>query len=176
MNRITRLCLFWLTLFSGAVLAGGCIVVHDDHDSTTYTTIDAGHELTAVLGEGAGVFVEYQLGGHWRVWTSCDTAITERSCDYEIHVTAAHSIDSVHEEAFEAGDHVDLFGADTLVFYAHTTTVSDAIELTTPAGERLQIEVVLDGVLAPDYLVWSSGGSVQEGATSSPVVFEPDAS
>jgi hypothetical protein len=162
-------------LLTIAMVGAGCIVVHDDHDVVAHTTIDAGIELQTQLGEGAGVFVEYQSGGHWRIWTSCDTFLTDRSCDFEIRATAAFAIDALVELGLEGADHVDLFGEDTAVFYAHTSVGSDAVEILAPAGEALQIEVVLDGTVAPDYLVWFGSGHKHMGASSSPTVFEPNA-
>src|SRR6476646_9230915 len=78
--------------------ASGCIIEDDNHYTggppvygasdtvSCYTPVQSGAagsidpsmviDPTTVLGSmgGAGAFIEYAPGGHWRIWTSCDTA------------------------------------------------------------------------------------------------------
>ena len=127
-----------------------------------------------MLGEGAGVFVEYLTGGQWRIWTSCDTAVSGTGCQFEIRAVAGGRIDGVTAFDTELDDAVELYGADTAVFLAYTEMASDEVEILTEAGDSLMLEVVLDGIVAPEYLVWYGSGYKHTGAATSPVVFEPD--
>ena len=47
-------------------------------------SIDPDLGLSSDAGQGTGVFVEYKTGGHWRIFASCDTAITGYNCNYDV--------------------------------------------------------------------------------------------
>ena len=164
-----------------ALASSGCIIVDEDPDfivhdgDAAYVTIDADQQLTTDLGYGAGLFVEYYRGGQWTLWTSCDTELSGYSCDWEVNVTSYAPIEGVETYALEGYDRVDLYGAYGLTFYADTAYDMDLVDFYTEPGELVEIEVVLDGLLAPEYLVWFGNGAVQSGLTRSPVVFQPDA-
>ena len=42
--------------------------------------VDTGGTLVTTPGNGIGVYVEYQSGGHWRVSWTCDSSLTNLSC------------------------------------------------------------------------------------------------
>lgn len=180
-----------LTLLAATLLLSAttpaCVIVDDDdyhHDDdyyepavsdAVYTTIDADHVLDTDLGEGAGMFVEYATGGRWTLWTSCDTNVTGALCLWEAHVTArSGGIYDVLEFDTEDFDSVEYFGENGVSFYAETGAFSDAVEFYTEPGTLLEVELVLDGYMAPEYLVWFGNGYVHNGANGSPVVFQPD--
>ncbi len=140
-----------------------------------YTTVDAGQTLTTDLGEGAGVFVEYQRGGNWRVWTSCDKNVTGRSCHYEVTVSPRAPVEWVNGVDLESNDYYERNGDGTITFVAETGADSDAIEFATKPGALVDIELTLDGNVDPSYFVWFGNDDVRRGAPSSPVVFQPDA-
>ncbi len=146
----------------------------DPYYDAQYTTIDADYVLETDLGYGAGVFVEYSMGGLWYLWTSCDTAVAVGDCTYDIHVLSHSPIDSVAGYDLEGWDNVDPYASDAFMFYADTAFMSDAVEFTTAPGALVEIELVLDGYVAPEYFVWYGNGRVHNGAAGSPVVFQPD--
>ncbi|MSP24009.1 MAG: hypothetical protein EXR75_02370 [Myxococcales bacterium] len=164
---------------------GGCVFSerHDDDDrdglgrdvTAFHTTIDSGEMLSTELGSGAGVFVEYARGGVWRIWTSCDTALTGLDCIYQIEVASYGRIDAVDGIDLEPFDTVDVFDDESLTFYAETDYESDAVEVFATPGALLTVSVALDGLVDPSYFVWIGNGAVNEGAPASPVVFQPDA-
>jgi len=165
-----------------ALLANAC-VVHDDDDHHDddysdgggyYATVDADFVLDTVLGEGAGVFVEYGRGGVWTVWTSCDTLVYGNTCAYQINVVSHATIDTVDEQELEGYDEVELFGRDSFTLFAETATHLDMVQFTTEPGALVEMEVILDGLVSPDRFVWYGNGVVHEGAPESPVVFQPD--
>ena len=119
--------------------------------------------------------MEYRTGGDWEVWTSCDTKATGATCNYEVNITSAGAISNVESVDVEANDRVDSFNGNAISFFAETATRSDALRFTTEPGADLEVELILDGIVAPPYMVWYADGLVHDGADGSPVVFQPTA-
>jgi len=140
-----------------------------------FTTIDAGHTLSTSLGEGAALLVEYERGGTWHLWTSCDTKKTGYNCAFGVYAYPRGGIDTLAALDFEAGDRIDDHGDGTFTFVSSTDVDSDGITLVSKPGALLDVELTLDGAVEPSYLVWYGNGNVHEGAPRSPVVFQPDA-
>jgi hypothetical protein len=167
------------------VAVSGCIIVDDsrhqdgtvlvDHSEPVYVTIDADQILHTDLGQGVGLFVEYSTGGGWRLWTSCDTAISDVTCSFDAHVVGDADISHVTPVGLGEGDSVELGATNELWFYAETGTESDAVEFASNPGASVELELWLDGAIDPAYIYWVGDGVVHEGAPDSPVVFEPNA-
>ncbi|MET0591223.1 MAG: hypothetical protein ABW133_00890, partial [Polyangiaceae bacterium] len=47
-------------------------------------TIDTDAQLATEAGKGAGLLVEYGNGGHWHIFTVCDTAVSSFSCNFDV--------------------------------------------------------------------------------------------
>ena len=47
-------------------------------------SIDPGATMAADPGYGVGVFAQYDQGGFWTVYTTCDTEISGTSCNFDI--------------------------------------------------------------------------------------------
>ncbi len=146
-----------------------------DPFDTVYTSIEPDYVLNTDLGYGTGLFVEYTAGGDWEVWTSCDTRTTGATCDFEVNITATRIVSNLQELELEASDHVQVYNDNTLGLVANTASGSDALRFSTEPGTSVEIELLLDGAIAPEYLVWFSNGQVNDGANGSPVVFQPAA-
>lgn len=169
-------------LLAAAALLGslsGCLLNDRSNlivkDKPYYTTVDAGETLSTELGKGAAAFVEYQRGGRWRLWTSCDTKVTGLMCRYQITVAPRAALGSITAVDLEASDSYERYSDGTFTFFAETGIDRDAIEFTTKPGALIDVELILDGSVDPQYLVWYGNGRVHEGAPRSPVVFQPDA-
>jgi len=164
-----------LTAGSGCLFVGG-----DDGDTVVtsndpyYTTIDRDHVLTTDLGEGAGLFVEYANAGVWTLWTSCDSNLTDHGCAWHAEVFADAALGTPEAFYLEGNDHIHTHEAG-LSFYAETSYDMDMMVFTTEPGALVEIDVTLDGYLAPGYLVWFGNDVVHDGAPRSPVAFQPDA-
>jgi hypothetical protein len=170
-----------LCLGLAAASLQGCIIVDGDDDDdvvlvdpATYVTIDAGAVLSTTLGEGAGFFVEYQPGGYWTFWTSCDTLLAGTRCYWDAQILGDSTLELTFDEGLEGNDFIERYADNALRFYAITEEDSDLIEVAAEPGALLEVDLLLDGLVAPDYLVWQGNGYVQHGASGSPVVFQPD--
>jgi hypothetical protein len=173
----------WSTSLGVALLVGtassGCVFVHDDHHDGVpdpdpeiiAVGIDEGASLEADPGAGVGVFVEYQGGGDYRIWTTCDSEVTGYSCAFDLFLTA----DSLRvsdtedlegfDEASDLGDEVDVS--------LDTDVDTDGVVVTTLDGAPLRLEVWLDGAPDAEFVYWVQGGVIRQGAPSNPVDFVP---
>jgi hypothetical protein len=154
---------------------------HHDYDApdpstSFYTTIDANEALTAVPGEGIGAMIEYGSGGTWAIWTTCDTAFSGYACGFEIDVYTYALLDDVRGGAdLEADESIQIWDDYSFTFFASTDYDTDTMEFFTAPGELVEMELVLDGYIEPMHFRWVGNNTVHnEGAPSSPVVFQPD--
>ncbi len=127
-------------------------------------TLDTGATMTQVPGDGIGVFVEYQTGGKWRVWWTCDTNKTRQPCDYTV---TAHAV----------GGTTDLVGQDLLGknvsalsdgWTATSTTEAQAHGLTfkTAAGTALSLSARIAGIEDTNFLFFVQDNKVVGGSES----------
>ena len=64
--------------------------------------VDTGGTLLTTPGNGIGVYVEYQTGGHWRVSWTCDTSLTSLSCNFVVDASVtAGTIASTGSDGLE---------------------------------------------------------------------------
>jgi hypothetical protein len=175
----------FLAVIALGLSTGGCIIVDDDDEhhvapppssSGYYTTIDEGVTLepTFGFGHGAGLFVEYETGGLWTVFTSCDTLDSGFECQYEINVSTHYPFYSLDGFDLEPGDAVESYSDYDFTMFSWTDVDWDEMQFTTEPGQPVQIELVLDGFVEPAFFRWGGDGAVYEGAPYSPVVFQPN--
>jgi hypothetical protein len=116
--------------------------------------VDSNQTMNAQPGEGVGVFVEYNKGGHWHVWWTCDTNQTAQSCDFSVSLAAATgNISNIDATELAGG----LYSAPTpsrLEARSTTTTDVKGFRFDTDAGAVITLEATLA----------SSGGDIKDGS------------
>jgi hypothetical protein len=131
--------------------------------------------LTTDAGDGAGVFVEYMDGGAYHVFSTCDTNKSGYSCQWAIvaSIDPTLSLQVTDDGDLEGDDTITRVdeGAVRLVF--NSDADFDGAVLSAPAGEKLRLNVVLDGCYDSSLVSWVSNGSIVSGAPSDPVDFVP---
>lgn len=187
----------WLTRAFGAVamagLATGCIVERQHHvvrddpprctspgSSAASAWIETDERLEAAPGEGAGVFVEYESGGRWHVWLTCDTSVTGRPCHFDVFAQAlGASIGNVVGESLSPGDAVYHDCSDTAQLMTSTRATISGMYFDAPPGATIQLDVLLDGAPYPELVYWygkhrkGDRSDVRYGAPGNPVAFTP---
>jgi hypothetical protein len=139
-------------------------------------SIDTDAQLITDAGQGAGVLVEYMNGGHWHVWTVCDTAISGYACDFDVTAQAIGAkVTNILAEELESGDVATSYCSDTAVLGVTTRTDFDGVWFDTTAGATVRVTVALGQALYENVLYWTSGGMVHEDANANPVEFTPTA-
>lgn len=137
--------------------------------------IDTDEAMEVDPGESVGIFVEYQSGGAYFVYTTCDTDVSGYACYFDIVLRAAERtpIWGVSLDQLEVGDDVIVRDQSTVRLLAYTDYETDGILVQVDEGEALRIDALLDGECAQDYLRWVSEGVPQPGAPSNPFELEP---
>ncbi len=156
----------------------------DDSDASddagpqpTLAFVDANRTLNAVAGQGVGVFVTYQSGGQWLVQWTCDTAVTNESCFFQIDVRAVTGSPVVlASDSIAPGGTVGPSSPGTIQISTTTTTEEDQASFVTSAGATLSVAVLLNGQGSGQYFFFVQNGKVNggyQGALADPLEFEP---
>jgi hypothetical protein len=152
-------------------------------------TIDTGATMTSTPGQGVGVFVQYAQGGHWTVFTTCDTTLSGDNCGFDVLVSALpngttlpgttngvaqqQGITNVQGQNLEAGDAVTLNEDGSVDLTATTTFGTDGMSFDAAPGQTIEINVLLDGQDAQDFVFAVSNGALLNGVPTNPVDFTP---
>ena len=154
--------------------------------------VDTGQTLSAPAGQGVGVFIEYQTGGHWNLSWTCDTQLTGRTCPFGIAVAlTSPSSGAAAANGATPGTIVnvvdDLVSPDATVtspspseLAASSTTGSslDAIGFDTFPGATITVTVTLSGVENGSFFFFVQDGKVNggyKGTISDPLMLVPSA-
>ncbi len=140
------------------------LVVDVDTDATLVTT----------PGNGIGVYVEYQSGGHWRVSWTCDTVLTNLSCNFVVDASVTTgSIANPTSEGFEGGDSVTQASPQQIEAVTTTTTEDDAILFDTTPGAVITVTVSLNAPVSFFFVQDNQVNGGWMGALTNPLMFQP---
>lgn len=144
--------------------------------------VDSNETMNASPGQGVGVFTQYQTGGHWNVWWTCDTDKSSLPCAFDITASVmAGAIENVAGQALQRTDVLNQPSAQEIE--ATTTTTTTTVEGVTfdtvvPSGDTpiVTVTVKLSGYYDPSYFFFVQDGKIKGGYTGSltdPLMFEP---
>jgi hypothetical protein len=138
--------------------------------------IDTGAKLQTVAGDGVGAFIEYEQGGRWHVFTTCDTRLSGLPCYFNVIATLPEgaSYGGLSEESLESEDGIYEY-ADGVELATVTREDVDGMYFDAPAGEVVRFEVYLDDGLDARFIYWVGGGAVHNGAPTNPIDLLPSA-
>jgi hypothetical protein len=171
-----------------STLATGCLISVEDNPPPPNTStpvepqpvgnsgpvlarLDADKTMNAKGGDGVGVFVEYQSGGHWHIWWTCDTSLTGQTCSFSHAVTGGPFRNIKSEGA----------GRDAAQSITTQSTVSSGIGemfFDTDAGAIITVTSSVAGADNTDgrYFFFVQDGKVNggfAGRLSNPLQFQP---
>jgi hypothetical protein len=139
--------------------------------------VDPGGSLSATPGAGVGVFTQYQTGGHWSVWWTCDTNVTRQPCGYQIAVSvAAGALSNLRGVALETGDRLSQPTSQQALVLATTTTERDEIDFDAAPGVSIELTVGLDPEPDTNFLFFVQDGRINggyRGSLTNPLILEP---
>jgi hypothetical protein len=141
------------------------------------STIDTGGQLKIDAGQGAGVYIEYQSGGHWQLYTSCDTLKANTNCQWDIIMTPQDgaSLSNVIGSDLEADDSLLPYATASYQLLASTSADLDAVSFDSTPGAAILVDAYLDDTCAVRYFFWLGDGAVHSGSPSNPLILAPSA-
>ena len=147
-------------------------------DTPKQVAITPDKTLNADPGAGVGIFAEYATGGHWHVWTTCDTNKSKVACDFEVFAIPEKGakISNVQAaEALEGGDVAEALTDGSAHLSASTSTELDGMTFDATPGAVVELEVYFDGVPDARVVFWYGHETLHTGAPTDPVDFLPEA-
>jgi hypothetical protein len=139
-------------------------------------SIDTGQTLSTEPGVGAGVFIEYNQGGNWHVFTSCDSKLYGKSCVWNVvaSVSKGQTVTNVSIESPEAADGDTLYTeTDSVELAVETWNDLDGMRFNTSPGEVVRFDVYLGGERDARYIYWVGNNAIHKGAPSDPIDLQP---
>jgi hypothetical protein len=148
----------------GGDVDGGIDGGTDGGGSHSLTAIvDTNRTLNATAGQGVGVFVEYDSGGHWDVSWTCDTAISNETCDFDLAFTIVNGGGAVPTNVMVYGDPTLPPVQGGLVITSTVGSSLDEVTFDTAPGATIELTTKLSGELNGAIVFFVQDGAVNGG-------------
>ena len=143
--------------------------------------VDPNRTMNASPGEGVGVFTQYETGGHWDIWWTCDTSKTSLPCAFDVTVTVSTgTIANVAGQTLAAAEAPTQASTQSVELVTTTTTGIDGMTFDTvvPVGTTpiITLNAKLNGVDDAQYLFFVQDGEINgnyAGMLTDPLMLEP---
>ena len=143
--------------------------------------VDPNRTMNATPGNGVGVFTQYETGGHWNVWWTCDTSKTNLPCAFDVTVTVSTgTLANVAAQTLAADDTLTQPSTQDIELVTTTTTGIDGVTFDTvvPAGATpvITLNAKLNGLDDGQYLFFVQDGQINgnyAGTLTDPLMLEP---
>jgi hypothetical protein len=133
--------------------------------------IDTNQTMKVNAGQGVGVFVEYDTGGHWNVWWTCDSSVdsSNPACTFDIKITAqTGTITAVAPQSLASGDSVAQPTSSSVVATTTTSTGSPGFTFSTSPGAQILLDAAVGGQHDGAFIFWVQDGQVDDGFQGTP--------
>jgi hypothetical protein len=143
-------------------------------NNASQSAIDTGAPLTTEPGQGIGVLIDYEAGGRWHVHVACDTAVSSEECFWDVIVEPLDGakVRGVSTEGLESEDSYD-WDAGGARLVALTGTDNDGFFIDVDPGARVRIDALIDDRAGNEFMYWVSGGGMNRGAPTNPLILTP---
>jgi hypothetical protein len=136
--------------------------------------VDTGGTLLTTPGNGIGVYVEYQTGGLWRVSWTCDTALTNLSCNFVVDASVTvGAITNPEGDGLEAGDALSQPNPQQIEAVTTTTTGVDAMLFDATPGASITLTVTLNAPVSFFFVQDNQVNGGYKGALTNPLMLQP---
>ncbi len=143
--------------------------------------VDPNQTMNATPGDGVGVFIEYQTGGHWHVWWTCDTNKTGLSCAFDNTITVATgTLTNLASQLGAPPDSATQANPQQIEATTTTTSAVDGITFDTPfsPGQTpvITLNALMNGVADGTFLFFVQNGQINggyQGTLTDPLMLEP---
>ena len=139
--------------------------------------VDPDRVMHATAGQGVGVFIEYQTGGHWRVWWICDTALTSEACRFDVIAAVADgAIGNAAGLALGDGDHLSQTNAQSVEALTTTTETIEGMTFDSTPGATITLDAQVGGLRDGSFFFFVQDGKINGGYMSTltdPLMLQP---
>jgi hypothetical protein len=126
--------------------------------------VDTGKTMTALPGEGVGVFTEYKGNGKWHVWWTCDTKKTSQSCDFRLKIAVTTgAISNAQTEVPGAGYLDASAGAASIGATTITGSEIHGVAFDTAPGATITLDARVGEFHDSSFLFFVQDGKVNGG-------------
>jgi hypothetical protein len=125
--------------------------------------IDTDQTMTADPGQGVGVFLEYAAGGAWTVFWTCDTAVTQKTCDVSLGMSVAEGAIEAVDTSFVPGGFTAQSTPASLDVATTTGSELHGITFRTAPGAVLTLDARVGGLSDGSFLFFVQDGKVNGG-------------
>jgi hypothetical protein len=183
-----------IAMVAGAGFLAGCIANSTDHHGGSgaggpsasssgggadtqplLVDVDTGGTLVTTPGNGIGVYVEYQSGGHWSVSWTCDTALTNLSCSFIVDASISAGTIVPTGATVEASGSVSQATPRQIEAVTTTTTSVDGLLFDASPGASLTVTVALNAPVSFFFVQDNQVNGGYQGILTNPLVFQPSA-
>jgi hypothetical protein len=136
--------------------------------------VDPNQTLESTPGKGIGVYVEYETGGHWRISWTCDTLLTNLSCNFMV-AAAVTSGEITNGAALDPASSASVTQPNAAQVQSTSTTTSgvDGVLFDGPPGSRVTVTVQLNAPLSFFFVQDGKVNGGYQGPLANPLTFEP---
>jgi hypothetical protein len=144
--------------------------------------VDPNRTMSATPGDGVGVFTQYETGGHWDIWWTCDTSKTSLPCAFDITVSVTTgTIANVASQGLLSDNGDDLTQSTTQIEATTTTTTAlqgVTFDTVVPDGTVpiITLNATLSGQEDGSYLFFVQDNAINgnyQGTLTDPLMLEP---
>jgi|CZKU01.1.fsa_nt_gi hypothetical protein len=139
--------------------------------------IDTNGMLIATPGQGIGVYVTYETGGHWTISWTCDTAATNLSCNFVVDATVSATSGPIQNlagiERSAANSLTEENTNQQVEAITTTTTGLDTMTFDTTPGVIVTVSVALNAPVSFFFVQDNQVNGGYTGALTNPLMFQP---
>jgi len=139
--------------------------------------VDPDRVMHATAGQGVGVFTEYQTGGHWRVWWTCDTAKTSQACRFDVIAAVADgALGNAAGLSLTDGDQLSQANAQSVEALTTTTANIEGMTFDSAAGATITLDAQVGALRDGSFLFFVQDGKINGGYMSTltdPLMLQP---
>lgn len=146
-------------------------------DAPLVVDVDPNATLVQTPGNGIGVYVEYESGGHWNISWTCDTSLTGLPCAYVVLASVASGsiAGPANAEGSDGSTSLAQLSSQEVQGTSTTTLGLSGMAFETAPGAVITVNVSLN---APVSFFFVQDGQVNggyKGSLTNPLMFQPTA-
>lgn len=136
--------------------------------------VDTNATLVTTPGQGIGVYLEYETGGHWRISWTCDTAITNLPCNFVVDASVATgAIANPVASGLGIDDAISQATPQQIEAVTTTTSGIDAMLFDASPGAAITVTVQLNAPVSFFFVQDNLVNGGYTGPLTNPLVLQP---